>query len=32
VIVMRHGRMQAELSAAQLSEEELIAYATGTRH
>jgi ribose transport system ATP-binding protein len=32
VIVMRHGRIQAELSAAQLSEEELIAYATGTRH
>jgi ribose transport system ATP-binding protein len=32
VIVMRQGRIQAELSAAQLSEEELIAHATGTRH
>jgi ribose transport system ATP-binding protein len=32
VIVMRHGRIQAELPAAQLSEEELIAHATGTRH
>jgi ribose transport system ATP-binding protein len=32
VIVMRHGRIQAELPAAQLSEEALIAYATGTRH
>jgi ribose transport system ATP-binding protein len=32
VIVMRGGRIQAELSAAQLSEEELIGHATGTRH
>jgi ribose transport system ATP-binding protein len=32
VIVMRSGRIQAELAAVQLSEEELIAYATGTRH
>ena len=32
VIVMRGGRMQAVLGAAQLTEEELIAHATGTRH
>ena len=32
VIVMRGGHMQAVLPAAQLTEEELIAYATGTRH
>jgi ribose transport system ATP-binding protein len=32
VIVMRTGHIQAELPAAQLNEEELIAYATGTRH
>jgi len=32
VIVMRGGRIQAVLPAAQLSEEELIAHATGTRH
>ena len=32
VIVMRNGRVQAVLGAAQLTEEELIAHATGTRH
>jgi len=32
VIVMRAGRIQAVLSGDQLSEEELIAHATGTRH
>jgi ribose transport system ATP-binding protein len=32
VIVMRGGRIQVELPAAQLSEEELIAHATGARH
>jgi ribose transport system ATP-binding protein len=32
VVVMRAGRIQAVLPAAQLNEEELIAHATGTRH
>ena len=32
VVVMRAGRIQAVLAAAELSEEELIAHATGTRH
>ncbi len=32
VAVMRAGRLQATLSAAQLTEEELIAHATGTKH
>jgi ribose transport system ATP-binding protein len=32
VVVMRAGRIQAVLDAAQLSEEELIAHATGIRH
>lgn len=32
VVVMRAGRMQAVLDAAQLTEAELIAHATGTRH
>ena len=32
VVVMRAGRVQAVLDAARLSEQELIAHATGTRH
>jgi len=32
VVVMRAGRIQAVLDAAQLTEENLIAHATGTRH
>ncbi|MEO8411159.1 MAG: D-xylose ABC transporter ATP-binding protein, partial [Propionivibrio sp.] len=32
VIVMRGGRIQTTLAANQLTEEELIAYATGTHH
>lgn len=31
VLVLRAGRLQAELSAENLNEEELITYATGTR-
>ena len=32
VVVMRAGRVQATLDAPRLTEEELIAYATGTKH
>ena len=32
VVVMRNGRIRAVLAGEQLSEEELIAHATGTRH
>jgi ribose transport system ATP-binding protein len=32
VVVMRAGRVQATVDAQQMSEEELIAYATGTKH
>jgi ribose transport system ATP-binding protein len=32
VVVMRAGRLQATVEAGRLTEEELIAHATGTKH